>query len=147
MNPGELKQSILRRRRIVQNTCGKTRPRVDERARNFLFRRFTAKRVATPLNFQVMESITADDLLVFCYSDNPRDCSEEQSELMVSMVKSNGRVWAISDGNPAGERFGKSVLEKVAPHHFVRWMRLGEGQQPTDMSAEQLETLHQSFTW
>ena len=31
------------------------------------------------------------------------DCSEKQAELIVSLVKPDGRVWLVTDGDPAGE--------------------------------------------
>jgi DNA primase len=68
------------------------------------------------------------------------DCSDEQARLIVSVVKPNGRVGIISDGDPAGERFALSVLTKVSPHRFVRWVKCDEGKQPTDLSGEQLKT-------
>lgn len=67
------------------------------------------------------------------------DCSERQAELIVSLVKPSGRVWFIADGDSAGERFAASVLRLVSPHRFVRWVKLKENQQPTDLSAEQLK--------
>ena len=67
------------------------------------------------------------------------DCSDEQAALIVSLVKPDGRVWAFSDGDPAGERQGIAVLSKVSPHRFVRWVRLVEGMQPTNYSAVQLK--------
>jgi DNA primase len=71
------------------------------------------------------------------------DCSERQAELIVSLVKPVGRVWLVPDGNEAGERCAQSLLLKVSPYRFTRWVKLGEDKQPTDLSAEQLKN---SFT-
>jgi DNA primase len=77
------------------------------------------------------------------------DCSERQAELIVSLVKPDGRVWLMPDGNQtgnrneAGKRCAQSLLLQVSPHRFVRWVKLGDDMQPTDLSAEQLKT---SFT-
>jgi hypothetical protein len=49
----------------------------------------------------------------------------------------------MPDGNEAGERCAQSLLSKVSPYRFVRWVKLGENKQPTDLSAEQLKI---SFT-
>jgi len=68
------------------------------------------------------------------------EVSEEQLELIVSLVKPSGRVWLLSDGDKAGERFVELLLCEVSPHRFVRWIKPVEGQQPTDLSAEQLKT-------
>lgn len=67
------------------------------------------------------------------------ECSEAQVELIVSSVKPSGRVWLLTDGDKAGERFAETLLREVSPHRFVRWIRLGEGRQPTDMTAPQLK--------
>lgn len=67
------------------------------------------------------------------------DCGERQAELIVSLMKPVGRVWLVPDGNEAGERCAQSLLLKVSPYRFVRWVKLGEHKQPTDLSAEQLK--------
>lgn len=67
------------------------------------------------------------------------DCSERQGELIVSLVKPNGRVWLMPDGNEAGERCALALFRQVSPHRFARWIKLERGTQPTDLSAEQLK--------
>ena len=67
------------------------------------------------------------------------DCSERQAELIVSLVKPAGRVWLMPDGNEAGERCAQSLLLKVSPYRFTRWVKLGDDKQPTDSSAERLK--------
>ncbi len=67
------------------------------------------------------------------------DCSERQAELIVSLVRPSGRVWVVPDGDAAGERFAESLLRQVTPHRFVRWVKLNEGTQPTDLSAKEIE--------
>jgi DNA primase len=37
------------------------------------------------------------------------DCSERQAELIVSLVKPNGRVWIAPDGDKAGERHAQTL--------------------------------------
>jgi DNA primase len=61
----------------------------------------------------------------------------------VSLVKPMGRVWMMPDGNEAGERCALTIFRQVSPHRFVRWVKLANGKQPTDLSREQLKT---SFT-
>jgi len=68
------------------------------------------------------------------------NCSERQAELIVSLVKPTGRVWLMPDGNEAGERCAQSLLLQVSPHRLVRWVKLTDGKQPTDLSTEQLKT-------
>ncbi len=68
------------------------------------------------------------------------DCSEEQAEIIVRLVKPSGRVWLIPDGDKAGERLAQSFLAQVTPHRFVRWVRLDEGKQPTDLSKDELKS-------
>jgi len=66
------------------------------------------------------------------------DCSERQAELIASLVKTDGRVWIVSDGDPAGERHAHSILTLVSLQRLVRWVKLGEGKQPTDYSVPSL---------
>jgi DNA primase len=68
-------------------------------------------------------------------------CSEEQAKLIVDLVKPDGKVWVLPDGDEAAIRCAKSVLEQVSPYRFIRWVVLGEGQQPTDFPAGELATL------
>lgn len=68
-------------------------------------------------------------------------CSVEQSEIMVSLVSPSGRVWILTDGDPAGERCAHDIFANVGPYRLVRWIRLGEGKQPTDFSAAELGNL------
>jgi DNA primase len=74
------------------------------------------------------------------------DCSERQAELIVSLVKPSGQVWLMPDGNQtgnrneAGKRCAQSLLLQVSPHRFVRWVKLDDDIQPTDLSGEQLKS-------
>jgi len=68
------------------------------------------------------------------------DCSEKQAEFIVSLVKPCGHAWMLTDGDPAGDRHAHSHFAKVALHRFVRWVKLDEGKQPTNLSAEQLKS-------
>jgi len=67
------------------------------------------------------------------------DCSEKQAELIVSLVKPNGRVWIAPDGDKAGERHAQTLLTLISPHCFMRWVKMDEGRQPTDLSVEHLK--------
>jgi DNA primase len=69
------------------------------------------------------------------------DCSGAQAKLIVDLMKPDGKVWVMPDGDDAGFRCAQSVLERVSPHRFVRWVRLGAGEQPTDLSLDELITL------
>jgi hypothetical protein len=77
------------------------------------------------------------------------DCSERQAELIVSLVKPNGRVRLMPDGNQtgnrneAGKRCAQSLLIQISPYRFTRWVKLGDDKQPTDLSAEQLKQASQ----
>jgi DNA primase len=68
-------------------------------------------------------------------------CSEEQAKLIVDLVKPDGKVWLMPDGDEAAIRCGKSVLEQVSPYRFIRWVPLAEGTQPTDVPADELGTM------
>lgn len=67
------------------------------------------------------------------------DCSEEQAELISNLVTPDGHVWVMGDGDKAGVRFSQSVLEQVSPRRFVRWAKLADGRQPTDLSKDELK--------
>jgi DNA primase len=67
--------------------------------------------------------------------------SEKQAGLIAELVPEDGRIWLFPDGDPAGERLAESAMKLLAPHRFVRWVKLGEGKQPTDVSPEELHTL------
>jgi len=67
------------------------------------------------------------------------ECSDRQAELIVSSVKPSGRVWLMPDGDKAGTRLAETFLPQIAPHRFVRWVKLGEGQQPTDLERADLK--------
>jgi DNA primase len=71
------------------------------------------------------------------------DCSERQAELVGALVKATGRVWLIPDGDDAGARFAGTALPLIAPHRFVRWVKLETRKQPTDMAAEDLKASFQ----
>lgn len=67
------------------------------------------------------------------------ECSEEQTELIVRLVKPSGRMWLIPDGDKAGERLASSFLLQVSPHRFVRWVKLEKDKQPTDLARDELK--------
>ncbi len=68
------------------------------------------------------------------------ECSERQAELMVSLVKPSGSVWLMPNGDEAGRRGGQLLLAQIAPYRLARWVRLAEGEQPTDLPAERLRS-------
>jgi DNA primase len=67
------------------------------------------------------------------------DCSPAQAKLILKIVHPNGRVWVMPDGNDAGRRCAESVMRQVGAHRFVRWVKLTDDKQPTDVSAEELQ--------
>jgi len=68
-------------------------------------------------------------------------CSDEQAQLIVDLTAENGHVWTLPDGDSGGERCAASVLTQVAPHRWVRWVKLENGQQPTDCSSDELASM------
>lgn len=66
------------------------------------------------------------------------DCSEAQARQIVALAKPGGRIWLMPDGDAAGVRHAHSLLAQVAPYRLMRWVKLPEGKQPTDLSAEEL---------
>jgi DNA primase len=67
-------------------------------------------------------------------------CSDEQALLICKLVSPSGRVWLMPDAGEGGERCAESVLIQIAPHRFIRWVKLDEGQ-PTDRTPDELVKL------
>jgi DNA primase len=67
------------------------------------------------------------------------DCSPKQAELIVALVMPNGRVWIVPDGDKAGERHAQTLMSLISPHRFIRWVKMADNKQPTDMPMEQLK--------
>ena len=67
------------------------------------------------------------------------DCSEKQAELIVSLVNPGGTVWIMPDGDKADERHAQTLLTQISPHRAMRWLKLKDGKQPTDLTGEQLK--------
>lgn len=106
---------------------------------------YNGYRIKVPLDrLIVVESFTAVWWLVQNHLPDVvgtmgADCSDTQAELIVSLVKPDGQVWAMTDGDPAGERCATAILARVAQHRLVRWVKLDEGIQPTDLSEQELK--------
>jgi DNA primase len=106
---------------------------------------YNGYRIAGPVDrLFVVESFTANWWLFQNNVPNVvgtmgADCSDRQAELIVSLVNPNGEVWALTDGDPAGERCATNILTRVAPHRLVRWVKLEPGKQPTDLSELELK--------
>lgn len=67
--------------------------------------------------------------------------SEKQTRIIAELVPEDGRIWIFPDGDLAGERMAESALKLISPHRFVQWVRIAEGQQPTDLSNEELHKI------
>jgi DNA primase len=65
--------------------------------------------------------------------------SDKQVELIISVVAPTGRVWLMPDGDRAGEGLAKSLSLPLFEERFVRWIRLREHSQPTDLTVGQLK--------
>lgn len=68
------------------------------------------------------------------------ECSDEQAALIVSLVRPRGHIWIMPDGDKPGDKFAQSLLLKLSPHRFVRWVKLEDGRQPTDLSVGEMKT-------
>ena len=63
--------------------------------------------------------------------------SEAQAELLLTRFGVSYAV-ILADGDAAGTRMAESALTHLAPTLWVRWEKLSENQQPTDLSASVL---------
>ena len=68
-------------------------------------------------------------------------CSHEQGQMIANLTTEDGRVWLLPDGDDAGDRCAESLLTEVGKHRFIRWVSLEDGEQPTDLSLEELNEL------
>jgi DNA primase len=71
------------------------------------------------------------------------ECSGRQLEIIASVLKPSGRLWLMPDGDDAGQRLGQSVVGQISIHRFVRWIKLEEKCQATDLTPDKLK---QHFT-
>jgi DNA primase len=60
------------------------------------------------------------------------NCSREQAKLIVDLVKPDGRLWILTDGDDAGDRCAYSFLPLIAPNRAVNWVECAANKQPTD---------------
>ena len=72
------------------------------------------------------------------------ECSVTQIDLIISMTNYRSRVWVMPNGDIAGDSFAESVVCRVSPYRFIRWVRLEDNQQPTDLSEADLA---ERFAW
>jgi DNA primase len=106
----------------------------------FLYNGF---RVENPARLVVVESFTAVWWLTQAGITNVvafmgASCSETQAGLLRDLVPEDRSIWIFPDGDKAGERMAEEALVLLAPYRFVRLVKLPEGQQPTDLSPEEL---------
>lgn len=140
---------------VADETISETNPRYrfpGDRERDgkvYEFRKtlflYNGYRIAGPLDrLIVAESFTAvwwlfQNELPNVVGTMGADCSDRQAELIVSLVKPDGQVRILTDGDAAGERCAAGVLVRVAPHRLVHWVKLEAGLQPTHLSAQELK--------
>jgi DNA primase len=65
-------------------------------------------------------------------------CSKEQAEWIRQKVIEDGTVWVMTDGDDAGRRCAGSIFVQVGPERLVRYVKLAEGEQPTDWTPEDI---------
>ena len=52
------------------------------------------------------------------------DCSDEQSELILSLVAPKGKILIVSTDDKVGRRLPESLLLRASAHRSVRWIKL-----------------------
>jgi DNA primase len=146
------KRRFFSKRRLGEATAGSERnqklsqrggTRHEFRKSAFLFNGF---RVGNPSQLVVVESFTAVWWLTQAGITNVvalmgASCSETQADLLRDLVSEDGSIWLFPDGDKAGERMAEETLAMLAPYRFVRWVKLDEGQQPTDVGDDKLRVL------
>jgi DNA primase len=109
----------------------------------FLYNGF---RVENALRLVVVESFTAVWWLTQAGITNVvalmgASCSETQAAFLRDLVPEDGSIWLFPDGDKAGKRMAEEALVMLAPHRFVRWVKLDEGKQPMDVLPDELHQL------
>ena len=66
-------------------------------------------------------------------------CSDEQQAVILNLLKEDGALAIVTDGDEAGRRGAMDLMARFAPHRFVHWWKLEEGTQPTDYGRDELE--------
>ncbi len=64
-----------------------------------------------------------------------------QETLLVNAVGPEGKIILFFDGDDAGVQCAQNVLARIAPHCFIRWVKLPNRKQPTDCSPDDLGDL------
>jgi DNA primase len=67
------------------------------------------------------------------------DSSDEQARLIGELVSDDGVVYVMTDGDAAGVRGAEKFIPLVSRVRAVRYVRLDDGRQPTDLSADELK--------
>ena len=65
-------------------------------------------------------------------------CSKEQGELIAKLVKPKGFVWVMTDGDDAGRKCAGSVFVSVGSERVVKYVKLRDGEQPTDWTPDEI---------
>jgi hypothetical protein len=69
------------------------------------------------------------------------ECSTQQAEQIVGLVRRVGIVYVLSSRHRLGEACAVSVLREVAPYRPCRWIKLDKDQRPGDLPADDLHRL------
>jgi DNA primase len=69
------------------------------------------------------------------------DCSDWQIDLITAIVSPTGHIWLMPDGDEAGNRCAHSILIRLSPQRFVRWVKLEAEKQPTDYQPSDLKAM------
>jgi DNA primase len=130
-------------RYLFPGSRGRNGTRHEFRKSAFLY---NGSRVGNLSQLVVVESFTAVWWLTQAGITNVvalmgASCSDTQAGLLRDLVPEDGSIWLFPDGDTAGERMAEETLVMLAPHRFVRWARLDEEQQPTDVRHAELHKL------
>lgn len=67
--------------------------------------------------------------------------SSEQVDLILDATTADARIVVLPDGDAAGVRAGNEMMALLAPHRFVRLVRLEADEQPTDLNRQRIESI------
>jgi DNA primase len=68
------------------------------------------------------------------------ECSDEQANQIVALVKPSGRVWLVPSVTSDSRKLTEMVFALIACRRFVRWVTIGNGRQPSDLLAGEINS-------
>ncbi|HQY89438.1 MAG TPA: CHC2 zinc finger domain-containing protein [Tepidisphaeraceae bacterium] len=69
------------------------------------------------------------------------DCSDAQAALVAKLLRADGELIVFTDGDDAGQRCAGDLFVRLGDQFAMRYARLADGEQPTDLDADELDAV------